>query len=293
MEPESGSGPPSKAPPEDLLAEGWLLGSEGVAFPDPSNKKTYPLSQRIERLAKQDAALLDANEATQREVTQLRQTYGRPLQLALDLGASDPESPATGQFLVSVLERFTPALYEAAAKCRPPDVLFGSRVLYLIERVAPLDLTQQLVARGLPPPLTLSVNLSEQEYALLLPPGQFAMTFTRASQNDRDAYNTLISNQQAALGYHKHPGGKPRIEDDPIKTEQAKTVVRLAWMGLTAPEIAAFFGWPDSPAAAEKRVSHYIDAGLGPLLRDVPGWANGRRPPQVRPTKRKLPGLSE
>ncbi len=127
-------------------------------------------------------------------------------------------------------------------------------------------------------------------------PGDIVLTFRAASWTERESYDTLITEIQKWFGYTpatgaKERGGRRRIGDDPVKADQARTAARLAWMGLTGPEIAGALGWvqPGDTGREKKyakRADDYVAAGIELTPPGTPEWEATRRlSPVRRPTR--------
>jgi len=163
----------------------------------------------------------------------------------------------------------------------PSEINPETQYHFLMAKLIPA----RILARNLVPiePVTLTIG----------PDRVIIMLFTTASQRERDQYGPLIALAQDALGYHKDTGGNRPIAEDPAKNEQARTVAKLAWMGLSDKEISGFMGWtandgrqPLGQGAAEKRVADYLRAGIQILSEDAEDWPSPASVPIVRPPQR-------
>lgn len=134
------------------------------------------------------------------------------------------------------------------------------------------------------PPHILARNLVPIEPVTLMigRDGVITMRFGAASQRERERYAPLIELAQQALGYPKDTGGNRAIAYDPAGNERARTAAKLAWMGMSNAEIAAFFEWPTG-RAGEKRADDHIATGKALLNDEQSAWPEQ---PEAIPTVR-------
>ncbi len=282
-----------KARDVGALWDGWILSDEGIASPNRSHPKGAPGS-RVDEIAPRLRAELDNDPAIQEATRTLLETFaerGRAVFDHLDDQYPDLTDEDLHPAVAAFLESLVPAAWSQAVNVSTPGSTVEGRVIYFVKRVC-----SELGLKGdpwLPSPVNLIVNINHPGWLIPLHPGEIAMTFTTATQEDRDAYTSLIRQAQEALGYEPNKGGRRRIEDDKVAAEQAKTVAKLAWMGLSTAEIGAFFAWKDkatgdpiTPKAVEHRVADYLERGKTLLAREDPEWPDGFAVGRVRRPRR-------
>ncbi len=181
---------------------------------------------------------------------------------------------------------FTSALVDeigrASRTIGPKDISAWMKLHYLADRIAPPGVMSEYLTSVEPVGLFATLD------------GHITASVTGASQKERRLYNGLIDEAQRFFGHRKHAGGRPRIEDDAVATEQAKTVAKLAWMGLSTAEIGVFFAWKDNKTgepitakAIEHRVADYLKRGKALLSAEDPEWPQEQPLPRARPPQRK------
>ncbi len=195
------------------------------------------------------------------------------IRLRVVTGHPDPGVRADAHAFSSTLAE---AMEHASRTIGPKDVAAWVKLHYLAGRIVN--------------PRFMADYLTTVEPVALVATSDGAVTahITGASQNERHLYEWLIDEAQRYFGHRKHPGGRPRTEESTESAELATTVAKLAWMGLSTAQIAAFMGWDSSDAdAIEKRVSTYFRAGKAALAESDRLWPNGQSVPVVRPPRRK------
>ncbi len=264
--------------------KGWRRLSDGSETAEPNAVD----AQRLHRSLRRDWSALEQEPSIKQAHLRLHAAYHRPFAHATAM--VEAEDMEAGAFLDVLVGQFLAAVDREAMACGPREVLFGTRRAFLIMNIAPRPLWDT-IDRSFGEPITLRVNRTNHPLPIPdLRPGEFVMRFTRASGRDRDAYTSLITEMQAALEYPTTGGsiGRPTINEDPAMAERAKATLKLAWMGLSNAEIAAFFGWPGDAEAIAKRVADYIAAGTELLNASDPQWPGARSVPRVRRPQRPL-----
>ena len=113
------------------------------------------------------------------------------------------------------------------------------------------------------------------------PYGEFLMTFTSASQNEREAYGPLIDRAQTFFGLRRAVGGRPARRDDPVAAERSVTAAKLRYWpspGWEYDAIADLFGWTGDQKARRERVRKAVREGEALLEEEFgKGWED--RPP--------------
>lgn len=274
--------------------EGWGPPRGGLVSPDPFHP-LFP-TERIDRVnAPRIRARIEANPSVLAAIDGLIALHG-----GIPIGivhASDPETEdgqAALAWAVGIVNA-SGALFQAVGPI--PGVLAADFVRYTLERaiarvgdIGAATRTAGLVGR--PEPISLVANVGQETRSVLLRPGEIAMKFTSASQEDRVTYNALIERAQEFFGHPTSKGGRPSRDSgtDPGLTERTRLAAKLAdWGGYTDEMIAEFFGWlplgEGTGAAAHQaqvsKASEYVRDGRTLLDRELGvGW-QANCPPQL------------
>ncbi len=288
MAPESGSGPSAENPPRPPI-DGWRPLPDGSEAANDVQLDAAPTS-RAARVLRQDLARLESDASTRAAIDELWRRWRRPLEQAIVF--VEEGHPERAEFLDAVLDQFGQHAARLAQSCGPADIRVGTRLGFLTAAVAPDPIRDYLIDRQtLSAPVTIRANRTGRPLPMPdLAHGEIVVRFTRASRRERGAYDTPIENMQQEMGHveRKDKGSRPSIDEDPAKAEQAKAAFKLAWMGLSTTEIAAFFGWEGTEKANEKRVSEYVDVGIRLMSTDQRSWPAGRPVPRLRQPRRQL-----
>ncbi len=287
----SDDGRPSAPPvPPGLVLDGGLLRPDEKALAPIIAARQAKWWAELERIPDL-AAVLDELLA-QPEVQLFAQSI-------VEATASVPTG--LGTFLRPRLRRqFEAALLAAAYRLDADHIPAIHRQLFLLIKAlhalapqlgdAALSPAQLASLVGLLEPVDLRANPpgSGLVHALPLRPGEIVMRFTAASGPERDPYDLLVTEIQDSFGYAKAKdrGGRRR------RAGQAKTAAKLARMGLTGPQIAAFLGWPEPGETGqekkyEKRVNDYVQEGIDLIPPGSAEWETTRRLPTLRPPRRR------
>jgi len=258
------------------LPDSWVASEpdKGMARPNPAHDRYPGPHQRHETTALR--RLRESNEF-QKERARLLDICS-PLSAKYEQLKRENTDLRHEKAMLFYMERFSgigQLAYDAAERCfNSAEVPLPIVRDQLLREVVPpeiadrfLDPLEQVFLRG---------NHTLVPQLVIVNPSEIIMRFSTASENERNAFTTVIRDLQKAWDHRRDEGGRRRLEDDPGTSEQMKTAAKLAlWNGYPNPLIAEFFGWiepDDTPQQRSKqaeKAGEYVRRGTALLGEDV------------------------